>query len=197
MRQAVSTAFCGKFSIRILIFGQSITVPPQILDHRRVAGSIKNGSVSGASVKKRSDGPTVNSRKCQHFRRCYIRSPAEGTGGGRGSKSGRNGSHRSRACSLSRHAVKSQPGRSVGRSSGASSNMASRWQSSAGSDARSATASDWSISKWPVFGSPVQTLVQTADTVSISPLLPVLAFRVPWLCKPGVEGSSPFVSTCW
>jgi len=43
VRQAVSTAFCGKFSIRVLIFGQSITAPPQILDHRRVAGSIKNG----------------------------------------------------------------------------------------------------------------------------------------------------------
>ena len=97
-------------------------------------------------AKARKQTHTVKSRNYPHLRRCYIRSPAEGTGGGRGSKSGRNGSHPSRACSLFRHAVKSQPGRSVGRSSGASSNMASRWQSSAGSDARSATASDWSIS---------------------------------------------------
>jgi len=89
---------------------------------------------------------TVKSRKYQHLRGSYIWSPAEAKGGGSGSKSGRNGSRPCRVCSLPRHAVKSQPRRSVGRSSGASSNMASRWYSSAGSDARSATASDWSIS---------------------------------------------------
>ena len=84
--------------------------------------------------------------KVSALARELYRSPGEAKGGGRGSKSARNGSHPCRACSLSRHAVKSQPRRSVGGSSGASSNMASRWQSSAGSDARSATASDWSIS---------------------------------------------------
>ena len=69
----------------------------------------------------------VHTARGQRFRRSYIWSPAEDKCGGSGSKSGRNGSHPFRACSLSRHAVKSQPCRSVGRSSGASSHMASRW----------------------------------------------------------------------
>ncbi len=111
-----------------------------------VAGNLKMECFKMFPNKKGQTDPSVNSRKCQHFRRSYIWSPGEAKGGGRGSKSERNESRPCRVCSLSRHAVKSQPGRSVGRSSGASSQMASRWQSSAGSDARSTTASDWSIS---------------------------------------------------
>ena len=50
-----------------------------------VAGNLKMECFKMFPNKKGQADPSVNSRKCQYFHRNYVWSPAEGTGGGRGS----------------------------------------------------------------------------------------------------------------
>ena len=70
-------------------------------------------------AKARKQTHTVKSRNYQHLRRCYIRSPAKGKGGGSGSKSARNGSHPSNPVSrCSGMVLMSSDGRHIGRRRG-------------------------------------------------------------------------------
>jgi hypothetical protein len=74
--------------------------------------------------------------------------------------------------------------------SGASSNSASRARSSADS-IRNATARASKVPAFAVSASPVQTGVQTLDTLAASSFPVLLASRIPLLDTLGVTGSSP------